>query len=449
MGTLLSILVLGGWIIDRRNSYSYDVAKDYIYKYTDKKKELISVPLNEDLLNIDPVEKGSTVLLKLEIEATYLGGVFQPQILLSSKEISLKQYFEYGASGIRYIDISQLVSEDGASIRLEGKYVTLKDQIVELIKFENDYDDTKTVLILSPHPDDAEIAAYGLYSSNNQSTVVTITIGDAGPKKYDEIYVDDVRHYRKKGQLRFWNSLMVPMLGGVSSSNVFNLGYFDGTLKKMYMNQDKVIRSVKSDLVNINDLRSLNISQLVPKLGAVSTWNSLVNDIKHLLIKLEPDVIITPSPLIDTNSDHKLTTIALLQAIRENDLKSGKLFLYTNHHPMSSLIPYGESGSLIAMPPNFGGDLRISSVYSYGLNKIKQKDKLLALESMNDLRLDTEWQTSAGITEVVINRYKDDLIGSDDYFRKAVRANEIFFVVDVYETYEKDYYNNLLKINKH
>ncbi|TDA89239.1 PIG-L family deacetylase, partial [Halomonas marinisediminis] len=93
----------------------------------------------------------------------------------------------------------------------------------------------KRILILSPHPDDAEIAAYGLYASYPENTyVVTVTAGDAGEFKYDEIYQDSLTHYLQKGKIRTWNSLTVPMLGGVKSENIINLGYFNEALPTMY-----------------------------------------------------------------------------------------------------------------------------------------------------------------------------------------------------------------------
>jgi hypothetical protein len=51
----------------------------------------------------------------------------------------------------------------------------------------------------------------------------------AGPHTYDEIYSDTDLHYQVKGKLRVWDSITVPMLGGVIPEHAINLGYFDNT----------------------------------------------------------------------------------------------------------------------------------------------------------------------------------------------------------------------------
>ena len=52
--------------------------------------------------------------------------------------------------------------------------------------FANGLDLSRTMLVLAPHPDDAEIAAFGVYANRN-ATIVTITTGNAGPRSYEAV----------------------------------------------------------------------------------------------------------------------------------------------------------------------------------------------------------------------------------------------------------------------
>lgn len=445
---LLSLLIVtvlfAYWVIDRRNNYSYDVTRSYQYAFTGTDSQHLSVDIVDGRFKAVVPDGASTIILKLDIDSGLSAFLWQPTIRLHAKGKDALQAFEYGARGVRYIDITSLLDEEGLDISLHGEHLNVDDQGAELIVFETPTLPER-VLILSPHPDDAEIAAFGLYSSlpSDDVFVVTVTRGDAGPKKYDEVYDDRHRHYQKKGELRFWNSLSVPMMAGVPAQQVLNLAYFDGALKRMKAAPEEVIRSKTSGLDDLMPLRSRNLSALIQGVAADSTWVSLVADMAHLLREIQPTVIVTPYPAIDTNADHKLTSLALFEAIKTLDIRTGRLFLYSNHHPASKLVPYGPAGSLIALPPSYDDDLFVRAMYSHALDGHRQQDKLMALEAMNDLRLDTEWLQPLGVTRIAIDRYKDVLIGSDDYFRRAVRPNELFFVIDIEDLYDEQIYQQL------
>ena len=104
----------------------------------------------------------------------------------SKREDITHHYFDKNASGRRYLDLSQLLPLDpGDEVELSSDTGTTwqTNGHVSLSTFSNPSIEDKRVLVLSPHPDDAEIAAYGLYSSSN-SRIVTITAGDAGKPKF-------------------------------------------------------------------------------------------------------------------------------------------------------------------------------------------------------------------------------------------------------------------------
>ena len=75
-----------------------------------------------------------------------------------------------------------------------------------------------------------------------------------------------------------------------------------------------------------------------------------------LIIKspgLKPGVskCITPHIDIDSHADHKYTSIAILEVMK-NIAYEAKLLLYTNHLSLSETYPIGEIHSSISLPPN-------------------------------------------------------------------------------------------------
>ncbi len=82
-------------------------------------------------------------------------------------------------------------------------------------------------MVIAPHADDAELAAFGLYSQAREAWIVTLTAGEI-----------ETEHYRRmglrrnscggalKGRLRAWDSQAVPTWGGVPAERCVQLGYF-------------------------------------------------------------------------------------------------------------------------------------------------------------------------------------------------------------------------------
>jgi hypothetical protein len=61
--------------------------------------------------------------------------------------------------------------------------VTLEAEAATLRLFDNHLDLQQRILVVAPHPDDAEVAAFGLYA-DRQASVVTVTAGNAGDMNY-------------------------------------------------------------------------------------------------------------------------------------------------------------------------------------------------------------------------------------------------------------------------
>jgi len=102
-------------------------------------------------------------------------------------------------------------------------------------------------------------------------------------------------------------------------------------------------------------------------------------------------------------------------------------------------------GGIVSLPPNFGEAIYFDSIYSHTLSIDNQKDKIFALEAMNDLRLDTEWRFSKGAIKLAIRNIKRDILGKENsYYRRAVRSNELFFVIEISNIYNEEKLNRIV-----
>ncbi len=423
----------------RSSIYSYSTKIDYDYHFSKTDAEIIDLDIVDNAFEIPSnLRPHKSVFLKVHLNTNFWGIFFQPSLKIKVGNTQITAYVEHVTEGVRYLNISSLPLTGGAELQFESNRIEISDQAAKLIVFDNVDVMGSTILVIAPHPDDAEIAAYGLYSSNPDSFIVTVTAGDAGGFGYDERFSDLVEHSRKKGQLRTWNSITVPLLAGIPPEQVLNLGFFDGTLKKLHSQNPDTVQSIYAGLSDVNFFRKQNISSLSEGLTGGSDWNSLVENFEYLLKIIKPDVIVTPYPALDAHSDHKYSTIALIEAIKNLELRNGYLFLYSNHYEGNVYYPYGEMGGVISLPPNFNDDIYFKSIYSHPLTLSTQIDKLFALEAMNDLRLDTEWLTSFGAIKKMISILRKNALGAEySFFRKAVRSNELFFVIDVEDLYQE------------
>ena len=429
------LIIVSVYILIKRTSiYSYDVAEDYEYSFDKTDANITKLKFESGEITLPEKHNlNQSAFLKITIETTFVGKYLLPSIKMTDGKSSFTQYVEHGAKGIRYLNISSLMGDKETQLKLYGNHVAIDDQTVELITFKNQDINKLKILVVAPHPDDAEIAAYGLYSSNKNSYIITVTAGDAGKNKYDEVYKNKTKQYLKKGELRTWNSITVPMLGGISLEQTINLGFFDSTLKTMFKDKSKQVNGVYTNAADISTFRKQNISSISRGLSGQSDWNSLVTNLEYLLKTIQPDIIVTPYPALDRNSDHKLSSVALFEAIKKSGIKNGHLYLYTNHFVLNKYYPYGEIFGAVSIPPNFGKEKYFDGIYSHNLTMDEQKDKIFAFEAMNDLRLDTEWRYSKGAIRLALRNIRKDILGrNNSYYRRAVRSNELFFVVNIF-----------------
>jgi LmbE family N-acetylglucosaminyl deacetylase len=442
---IVAVLILGSFLAVvsvvikalrlRTAIYRYDVSRDQHFDFPQSRTRQITAHLRGGRLDAPPpAQPGDVVLLELKIRSTALGRWFEPYVEIESNQ-RWRQPIERGGSGLRYIDLSQIVCDQEITLRLTGHHLKIRDQAVVLRYIERHVDlDQKRILVFGTHPDDAEIAAFGVYCDRD-AYVVTLTAGEDGDLGVFGRF--GASGHLEKGRNRAWNSITVPMLGGLSIRRTANLGYFDGTLTEMKERPNVPVRSLHADAETLGAFGQFEDMSLIEARGnRPATWANLVTDIERLLTAIQPDILVAPYPRLDAHPDHKMSTVALIEALKNLNWRHGSLLLYTNHLCCSDHYPFGDAGDLVALPHGID-NVFFDGIVSNPLNGDKQAKKHMALDAMIDLRPDIRIESPRSLALAFWQAFKAYITdGHTSYFRKAVRANEIFFEVRVSSLYD-------------
>jgi len=103
-------------------------------------------------------------------------------------------------------------------------------------------------------------------------------------------------------------------------------------------------------------------------------------------------------------------------------------------------------GSGTSLPPHFKTPwIYFDKIYSHPLSIKAQIEKLFALDAMNDLRHNTEWNTIGDMFQILFKKITDNIFQHENsYYRKSVRSNEIFFVVKASAIYDDANYKKIV-----
>jgi LmbE family N-acetylglucosaminyl deacetylase len=368
-----------------------------------------------------------TALLGVQITAD--PAIAAPFVEIAAGNVSDRQYFAAGDTGERWLNLTFLRGAMvGTRISLRGEGVTFSSQAAKLRLFAGAPDLSKRMLVLAPHPDDAEIAAFGIYA-NRDASVVTVTAGNAGAPTYEAVFDDQGDLYLFKGRIRVIDSITIPWQGRIPPERAFNMGYFDARLAEMHAKRDAVVPEMYRPNTDISVYRRENIGSLLPVRPRESKWGNLVDDMLTLLKKVKPSVIVAPHPQLDTHRDHQFTTVALSEALARWN-RPVTLLLYTNHADRNR-YPYGPAGTLVSLPPPPPGDVVFDRIYSHPVSQALQRLKLFALESMHDLRFTPTRQYQLAREEARAAAPEKQGPEPDiTYLRRGPRSNELFFVYD-------------------
>jgi LmbE family N-acetylglucosaminyl deacetylase len=375
--------------------------------------------------------KGRTVLLQLCVHARMGGRLLDPCIEMSDGSRAFRQYFERGAVGQRYLNLSPLFpagSVDGPRrVRLSGQWIRWQSN-ASLLIHDAPASENATVLVLAPHPDDAEIAAFGMYACH-RSWIITLTAGEKSTAQLPPETPADERA-RSAAAARISDSLAVPGLGGVPEERRVNLVCPDGALEAMHREPSRPFYLACERSLGRRELRAWNHRLEFRTGGAGCTWNELVGELRGLLEAAQPDIVICPHPLVDTHPDHIFTTVALEQAMTALG-RAPLILLYAVHNRHAPSYPFGPSESVVGLLPGDGKEWIAESVYSHPLEAAVLRAKRVALATMYATRT-----PAAAACRSIRRRLRtatDRLAGTDtgptSFLRRAPRPNEMYYLL--------------------
>ena len=367
--------------------------------------------------------RGDTALLAVRS----LGAERDPWVEIAVGDDRIQQYLDANALGVRWLNLSGLIERlsPGAEVMIRTHAVTLAAEAATLRVFDNHLDLKGRILVIAPHPDDAEIAAFGLYA-DREATVVTVTAGNAGDMNYRASLSDPAEHYALKGYLRAVDSVTVPWQGRIPPERTANLGYFDGRLDAMYQKPEQTFPEVYGPNTDVARYRRANLSTLVSGAMRSNSWRHLVEDLAQVLRKVNPAIVVMPDPRLDGHLDHEFASVALDEALAH--WQGNPVFLLYTNHSDRDRYPYGPAGTVVSLPPG-EHPVRVQRVYSHPTPQALQVRKLFALESMHDLRLSPDEQMNCSVAGLA-QRPDYPRIPETDYLRRAPRANELFLEFD-------------------
>lgn len=421
------LLVLGwvgheAWFADH---LFYSPRDDYRYHFPPGSAR---VPLRLEaggrvVLDEQPPE-GETLILELRVTASWLGRWLDPQVWIGSD----RQDFERGVDGVRYLNLSgQREALRRGELSIRGRFCRLP-ATGELHVLNNPDYAQQRLMVIAPHADDAELAAFGLYSRAAEASIVTLTQGEIEAEKYRALGLDTAAAARLKGRLRSWDSLAVPLWGGVPQSRCVQLGYYCLQLPAMAAEPEQPFGSRESGEADIRSARSHNPLRLPGDGNGMPSWINLVADLSALLEHFRPEVLVTPHPELDPHADHIAATRALCEAVERSAWKPKTLLFYANHLHDNDRWPMGPAGGGIALPPAIEA-LPADGLWSPSLDARTQLDKAMALAMQHDLRgpLPIKKRLRRWIQVALAGR-RWPPTGEDEFFRKAVRRHELFWV---------------------
>ncbi|KRP48854.1 GlcNAc-PI de-N-acetylase [Pseudomonas libanensis] len=381
------------------------------------------------LLLDTPLAADETLIVGVELKSAWLGRFLDPAVDVLGLEMPDRQVFERGVAGRRYLNLTGGAEALAAgNVRLRGRFCRIKGQPT-LWRFRQPDYRQQRVMVVAPHADDAELAAFSLYSQAPESWIVTLTAGEIEAEHYQHMGLPKAEAARLKGRLRAWDSIAVPRWAGVPETQCVQLGYFCMQLQAMQATPDQPMASREADLNDTRLFRQFNGFALPGDVDGAPTWHNLIADLRALLLKARPQVIVLPTPLLDPHADHICAHAAILEALQGLEWQPDTLLGYANHLHDNDRWPMGDSGVGVALPPRF--DTTIEMVpCSFALSLSQQQDKAMALGMMHDLQPPAPFKRRVRrwLQQLLAGR-KPSPYGENEFFRKAVRRHELLWVL--------------------
>ncbi|EXI88705.1 MAG: hypothetical protein AW12_01838 [Candidatus Accumulibacter sp. BA-94] len=424
---LAVLLLLSGWIAHEAwfaDHLFYSPRKDYQYCFPDGTAQQ-PVAVGEGRVALSaPLASGETLFLELLVTSSWLGRWLDPHVLIGGD----RQDFERGVRGRRFVNLSgHEVALATGELRISGRHCHLSANATLYVLHNPDYAGQR-MMILAPHADDAELAAFGLYRRAAGVSIVTLTQGETEAGSFRRLGLDAAAAARLKGRLRTWDSMAVPLWGGVPQSRCVQLGYYCMQLSAMLDDPGSPFPSRESGEEDVRAARQYNALRLPGDADGLPCGANLVADLAALLDHFQPQVVITPHPQLDPHADHVAATQALELAMQRSVWQPEVALLYANHLHDNDRWPMGPAGNGIALPPALL-PLPADGLWSPLLSPSEQLDKAMALAMQHDLQggLDCKQRLRRHLQRALAGRCWP-ASGDNEFFRKAVRRHELFWV---------------------
>lgn len=397
---------------------------DAIFAVSKDSMSITKLPLileNNKIIWPKQLPKTGTLLLGISVKSS-LGRICTPALEINYEKATLSIQLPSKLShSMLYCELSswldkQIPEKAMLSLKLHG--ATLASNEAQLYYYPNDQKFLgKKTLVVAPHPDDAEIAAFGLYSKR-ESAILTVTAGEAGFNPYSAWFKEEAAT-SFKARLRVFDSLTAPLWGGVAKDCVANLGYADNGLSAL-----KKGEKAKEFL-----WRDFHKPAWLPQ-QTVPSWFSLLKDIEAAIAQWQPEVIAMPHYRYDAHPDHNMTTRAVLEVLSTSPGSVKGLLFYINHAAESAAYPWGESKKPRALYAHWVEDTK--GFYTHIMDEEQQVNKLFALDLMHDLRYPPKTKTSF-IKSVFHKAWRkwDPYRSRTSFYRKAIRSSELFWAYSI------------------
>ncbi len=426
------VLAVLGWVAHEAwfaDHLFYSPKDDYQYRFAADSEQLAVRLEGDRLVAQQPLQLAGdeTLILAIKVKSGWLGRFVDPYVQLSGGESADRQTFERGVNGLRYLNASDFGQALAAGeLRVRGYNCRVMGQPELRVFRHSDYREQR-VMVIAPHADDAELAAFGLYSQAKEAWIVTLTAGEIEAEHYQQMGLPRADAARLKGRLRAWDSMVVPRWAGVPQAHCAQLGYFCLQLPAMQAAPDQPMASREADLSDIRVFRQFNPFTLPADQDGAPTWHNLLGDLRALILRARPEVIVLPHPSIDPHPDHICAHDAVIEALEGLEWQPTTVLGYANHLHDNDRWPMGNSGDGIALPPVFDATLSLRPC-SLPLTLAQQRDKAMALGMMHDLqpRAALKRRLRRSIQQFLARR-RPSPYGENEFFRKAVRRHELFW----------------------
>ena len=281
------------------------------------------------------------------------------------------------------------------------------------------------------HPDDAELAAGGLYTTHaNDMHIVTLSAGEK-LKSLERQYLsgldntlEDAR--QRKAQWRTWNVIATPLLSGITPERSTLIGMPDGMGWSLVHDQQTVTPDIP-----VETLRQHNHRRLPAPSPSGLVRQDIISPLTELIHEIKPATILVTDPEFDPHPDHQAASLALALALAHGEHQPEAILMYANHY--QGAYPPGPAGQPAWTPPDsiavkqLFGDVPVP--YHHVLSPELQKHKALLLDSMSDLsyRLSPRQQRKKARRAGFTSRFAAE---RDPYFQAAIRSTEFFRCLD-------------------